>query len=149
MQKTGKMPIHAVCKEEHIMADHPNAALHRRAHEAFSSQDMDTLIQLIAEDTVWHIPGRNQLSGDLIGRDAVLGFFQRAGALSERNLVIVGVHDFFGIDDRSVALVRVTAERNGKTLEGNLIEVVHWRDGQMSENWHAVGDQYAWDEFWS
>ena len=131
------------------MAEHPNAELHRKGHEAFTRLDMDTLAELFAEDTVWHMPGRSQVSGDLVGREAVFGFFNKLGELSDGSLAISEEHDFLGTDDHSVALFRVTAQRNNKTLESNLIEVVHWRNGQIVENWTSFEDQYAWDEFWS
>ena len=57
------------------MSEHPNVALHRKAHAAFSRGDMDMLTQMIAEDTVWHSAGKSLISGDFRGREAVLGGF--------------------------------------------------------------------------
>jgi ketosteroid isomerase-like protein len=34
-----------------------NAAIMRRAYDAFNSGDMDTLIELFDESAVWHTPG--------------------------------------------------------------------------------------------
>ena len=45
------------------MEEHPNAALHRGGHQAFNSGDRSALSQLLADDTVWHWPGKNQFSG--------------------------------------------------------------------------------------
>jgi len=131
------------------MAEHPNAELHRKGHEAFSRQDIDTLTDLIAEDTVWHIPGRSQVSGEYVGREAVFGYLNKVGELTDGSVAISEEHDFLATDDHSVALFRVTAKRNNKTLESNICEVVHWRDGKIVENWATFDDQYAWDEFWS
>jgi ketosteroid isomerase-like protein len=50
------------------MAEHPNAERIRRAFDAFAQGDMATMTELIAEDTIWHIPGRGPLSGDHRGR---------------------------------------------------------------------------------
>ena len=55
------------------MSEHTNVALHRKVHEAFSRGDMDTLTEMIAEDVVWHSPGKSQISGDFRGREAVEG----------------------------------------------------------------------------
>jgi ketosteroid isomerase-like protein len=55
------------------MAEHPNAERIRRAFDAFARGDMTTMTELIAEDTIWHIPGRGPLSGDHQGRDTVFG----------------------------------------------------------------------------
>jgi len=55
------------------MAEHPNAELARRGYEAFGTGDMAVLAELIAENAVWHLGGRNRLSGDYEGRDAIFG----------------------------------------------------------------------------
>ncbi|MFQ5873715.1 MAG: nuclear transport factor 2 family protein [Dehalococcoidia bacterium] len=131
------------------MTEHPNATLHRRGHEAFSKGDMATLTELIAEDTVWHVAGKSQLSGDYQGREAVFGFFAKMNELTGGAVKIVEDHDFLGTDEHSVALFRVEATRGGRTLGARFIEVVHWRNGQIAENWMSSDDQYALDEFWS
>ena len=52
-----------------------NAAIMRRAYEAFNSGDMDTLIELFDESAVWHLPGRSSMANDYQGRDATLAYF--------------------------------------------------------------------------
>ena len=37
-----------------------NAAIMRRAYEAFNSGDMNTLNELFDESAVWHLPGPGQ-----------------------------------------------------------------------------------------
>jgi ketosteroid isomerase-like protein len=44
---------------------------------------MATLAELIAEDAVWHLGGRNSLTGDYEGREAIFGLFARLGQESE------------------------------------------------------------------
>ena len=134
------------------MAEHPNAALHRKGHEAFSKGDMATLAELIAKDTLWHTAGRSPVAGDRRGRDAVFEFFAKLAELSGGTMKIHD-HDFLASDAHShqhtVALFRITAARTGKTLDANYCEVVHWRDGQVVEDWGFAYDQYAFDAFWS
>jgi hypothetical protein len=43
---------------------HPNEELTRRAYDAFSRGDVDTLRRLFADDAVFYEPGRNPVSGD-------------------------------------------------------------------------------------
>jgi ketosteroid isomerase-like protein len=57
--------------------------------------------------------------------------------------------DFRASGERSVALSRVRATRDGVTAEWNMCEVCRWRDGQVAEEWVFVEDQDAYDEFWS
>jgi hypothetical protein len=43
----------------------------------------------------------------------------------------------------------VTAERQGKTLHDNTVQVWHIKDGKATESWLHPEDAYASDEFWS
>ncbi len=65
------------------MAEHPNAEPIRRSFEAFAKGDMAGMKAMVAEDTVWHIPGRGPLAGDHQGRDAVFEMFGRLVQASE------------------------------------------------------------------
>jgi ketosteroid isomerase-like protein len=53
---------------------HPNEELTRRAYDAFSRDDVDTLRQVFADDAVFHEPGRNSDSGGHQGIDQILAF---------------------------------------------------------------------------
>jgi ketosteroid isomerase-like protein len=54
---------------------HPNEELVRRAFDAFTKGDVDTIRELTDQDAVWHTPGRGPLAGDYRGIDEILGFF--------------------------------------------------------------------------
>jgi uncharacterized protein len=69
------------------MAEHPNAEPIRRSFEAFAAGDMEGMRSLVAEDTVWHIPGRGPLAGDHHGREAVFEMFGRLVQVSEGTLL--------------------------------------------------------------
>jgi ketosteroid isomerase-like protein len=89
------------------MADYPNAEPIRQAFDAFARGDMATMQSLVAEDTVWHIPGRGPLAGDHHGRDAVFEMFGRLvqgseGTFDQRLL------DVLTSEDRAVALTHAT-----------------------------------------
>jgi ketosteroid isomerase-like protein len=62
-------------------SEHPNAVLVRRLIAAFTAQDRDEIVALIADDCVWRVPGDNALAGEYVGRAAVLGLF---GTLKRR-----------------------------------------------------------------
>jgi len=127
------------------MAEHPNVARIRDGYAAFAKGDFAALNELFAEDLLWHEAGRNQLSGEYRGRDAVYELF---GKLME----ITGggfrndLHAVFADDEHGVALVRMTASRGGKTAITNVAHVFHLRDGTVTEFWDASTDQYAFDE---
>ena len=130
------------------MAEHPNAALMRGAAEAFINGDMATLKQLIAEDAVWHVPGRSQLSGDYHGHDQIFGFFGKLMELSGGTFKIQ-LHDVLATDDHAINLDRMTGTRGDKALDMDLVLVVHPKDGKIAEAWDLFSDQYGWDDFWS
>jgi uncharacterized protein len=130
------------------MADHPNLDLMRRGYAAYTSGDLETISQLLADDVVWHVSGRSPLSGDYTGKEQVFGFF---GTLQELSggTSRVEVHDLLADDDHGVAIVTQSASREGRTYEGRVTHVLHLRDGKVTEFWDAYVDQYASDEFWA
>jgi uncharacterized protein len=103
---------------EEFMA-HPNEELVRSAFDAFAKGDVDTLRESMDQDAVWYVPGRNQLSGDHRGVDAILGFFGKTMELSGGSFRME-VHDVVANDDHAVALFGARAEREDQTRGSNL-----------------------------
>lgn len=130
------------------MAEHPNAAVLRKAYDAFAKGDMATLAELFAEDVVWHLPGRNPVSGVHRGRDAVFAAFAKFFELSGGTLKLDD-HTILADDEHAVALNRATASRQGKQLNLLGADVFHVRNGKVAEFWSFSEDQRIDDEFWS
>jgi uncharacterized protein len=61
---------------------HPNEQLLRREYQAFAAADLETLASIFTDDIVYHIPGRNPLSGAYVGRDEVFSLFRRDRTVS-------------------------------------------------------------------
>ena len=74
-----------------------------------------TLNELFAEDLLWHVGGRNQLTKDYRGRDEVYGFFGRLLELTEGSFHL-DLHAVFADDEHGVALVATSASRGGKSV---------------------------------
>jgi uncharacterized protein len=125
----------------------PNEELVRSAFDAFAKGDVDTLRESMGQDAVWYLPGRNQLSGDHRGVDAILGFFGKTMELSGGTFL--EVHDVVANDDHAVALFGSRAEREDRTYENRNVLVIHIRDGKLVETWLMSQDQYAADEFFA
>ena len=130
------------------MAEHSNAEPIRRAFDAFASGDMATMQSLVAENTVWHIPGRGPLAGDHRGRDAVFEMFGRLVQASGGTFT-QALHDVVASGDHAVALTFATASRAGHSYDGRDVWVFHLREGQIAEAWWRPEDLYAADEFWT
>jgi ketosteroid isomerase-like protein len=135
-------------KESTIMADHPNAALLRKGYDAFAKGDTATLTDLFSEDVVWHLPGRNLISGEHRGRDAVFAVFAKVAQLSAGSFSIE-LHDVLANDEHTVAITRTTGSRQGKQLDLRGTDVYHIRNGKITEWWSFDEDQRLNDEFWS
>jgi uncharacterized protein len=127
------------------MADHPNATLFREGYAAFGRGDMATLGRLLAPDVVWHSPGKNTLSGDYTGIPAVLALFGRTFEVTGGTFR-TEVHDIVANEVHGVALVTVSAARDGKPMTTQQAHVVHFRDGKLAESWLFAADQAAIDE---
>ena len=127
---------------------HPNEDLTRRGFDAFAKGDVDTLRELFDQDAVWHVPGRNQLSGDHRGIDTILSLFAKIAELSGGTFRI-DLHDVVANDEHAVGIYVSRGEREGRTLEDRNVLVTHIRNGKIAEAWLLNDDQYAADEFFS
>jgi uncharacterized protein len=125
---------------------HPSEELIRRGFEAFSKGDAEAFAALLADDVVFHFPGRGPLAGDHRGKDQVLATVAKQAELTGGTFR-VELHDVLANDEHAVALNVARAERGGRSWEDNAVLVFHIRDGKISEFWLHPGDQYAGDEF--
>ncbi|NEP01079.1 MAG: DUF4440 domain-containing protein [Symploca sp. SIO2E9] len=130
------------------MVEHPDAAIIRRGYEAFLKGDMPALDKLITSDAVWHSPGKNPISGDYQGRDAIMEYFTKFATLSQGTFQ-TELKVIFADDNRGVVLTRDTASRNGKTMSWDGGVILHLCEGKLTEAWAFNLDQYAVDEFWA
>jgi uncharacterized protein len=127
---------------------HPNEETARAALSAFQQGDMVAIRDYFSPDVVWHVPGRGPLSGDYRGVDEVLGFFAKTMELTNGTFRLE-VHDVLANDEHVTVLSTITAEREGRSLKSNGVQVVHVKDGHALESWLHPDDQYAIDEFWA
>lgn len=130
------------------MADHPNIGVFHRALEAFSAGDMEALAEVFHPDVVWHLGGHGPLAGDYQGREAAFAMFQREFELTG-GTYRPRLHDVLANDKHTVALLHVTASREGKKLDMNETIIFHIQDGRITEAWGLWSDQKAYDAFWS
>ena len=132
------------------MADHPNVERLRKGYQAFSTGDLDLLRnEIFAEDVVFHVTGNNPLAGEYKGIDEVFGFFGRLVQETGGTLKLE-LHDALANDEHAVALVRISGERNGKSIAQNAVHVFHMNaEGKATEQWNFPEDSNEIDEFWS
>jgi ketosteroid isomerase-like protein len=132
--------------EEAGMGATENAARVRDGYAAFNRGDVDALIELFAEDIVWHFPGTSKIAGEHIGRDACLAMLGAYGAASGGTLQ-ANLIDVMASDDRVAGLANDTASRDGRTLNVDAVVIFTLRDGKVTEARHLFDDQASVDAF--
>jgi uncharacterized protein len=110
--------------------------------------------EFVADDVVWHMGGRNQVSGDYSGHDGIRRLFAKVGEVVglppagkpgvEHNLEL---HDMLANDEHVVVLWRRHGQRAGATLDSPGVGVYHVRDGKLTEVWVVHWDQPAADAY--
>ena len=124
---------------------HPNEELARREFDLLNAGDLEALDALYAKDCVVHYPGKNPLAGSH-GVDAFRSRFQ---ALFKDVTLVRELHDASGSDDHAVQVLEMTASVGGRSHTWYAIASMHVQEGQLSEVWVYVDDQYALDDFFN
>jgi uncharacterized protein len=120
----------------------------RNGFRAFNEGDVATILELLDEDIVWRIPGRNELAGTYTGRDATLAVLRRAVELSGGTYRI-DLHYAVADEEHAVAVYGASGQRGDRALDIDQALVVRVADGRWVEVDAVPFDQHAFDEFWS
>jgi len=137
------------------MSDHPNVARYWRAYEAFSKGDAATIREMLADDLVWHVPGRHRFSGDRTKAEtmalfeAVVPEFSETGepVITTFNIEVEGV---VASDEWIFTRVRWNHSRAEKRFDQHGVEMYRMNpQGQIAEFWALMRDTAAFDEFFA
>ncbi|MGO8870508.1 MAG: nuclear transport factor 2 family protein [Acidimicrobiales bacterium] len=123
-------------------------SLIRRTYQDFEVGDLDLLRVVMAQDVVWHEPGRSSLAGDYKGPEAVLGLLGELKARSGGTFK-VEILDVLSEPERAVVLQRETATRDGKTLDVIVAVDFEIHHEKVTEVTVYQADTYQFDEFWA
>jgi ketosteroid isomerase-like protein len=125
--------------------EHPNVELVRQGFQAFESGDMQWLDQHLADDVVWHVGGRSQMSGTYRGKEDVLSLFGRQAQIAG-SPPRLGVHEVVGNDEHVIAIgTAALDDPDGGTVEWKWANVFHIEDGKAKEVWGLADDSSAFD----
>lgn len=129
--------------------EHPNAVMIRGLFDSFRNHDIERIQAVIAEDAVWHFPGRvGRLAGSHRGRDAIFTFLADVMQLTDGTFGL-DLETVVADDDTAVALFRGHGQRSGRTLDNPTCLKICIRGGQAVEIWEFVWDLYSVDKFWT
>jgi uncharacterized protein len=121
---------------------------HERQRRFYGGGDAEPVREMLADDVVWHVPGRNPIAGDHRGIEAVMSYFERRRDLA-RATFRIHVHDVLASGDLVVQLAGGTAELGGAVVEWETVGVFRVRDGLLAEGRLVPFDQYLFDRVWS
>lgn len=119
---------------------HPNENLIRMRYEAFARGDLAAATDIFADEISWLVPGHNKIAGQYVGREQVMGLFAQIMRLTEGRFALE-VREVLANDARAVALVTVTATRDGQTRVYDSAQVWGLASGKAVAFQEFVGDQ--------
>ena len=130
------------------MFEHPNEELVRELFDAFAFGNTLRIYGALAENAVWHFPGRrHQLAGDHRGREAIFAFLAKIPALSDGNFRVELI-DVLANDEHAIAIYKTRGHRNGIELDHPNCLRMRIESGKIVEFWEYVWDQQVVEAFW-
>ena len=102
---------------------------------------------LLADDIIWHWPGRSSVSGDYHGRPEALELLRGFHELTDNRLQVVPL-DLLEGEDHLMSFTQVTAESEDGKLDVIMADALRFDDsGRVVEFWTLSNDQAAVDAF--
>jgi ketosteroid isomerase-like protein len=153
-QAMGELPALLECSRGQDAGDPkrspvvPSAAAGVRvAYEAFASGDGHPLAELLADEVVYHLPGKHLGGGTLRGRADVFRRISDAASVLDVQPTI-RLQNVVGFGEWVLSIERFTARRRGHVLDQEVC--VMWRivDARCVEMWARFSDQASCDRFW-
>jgi ketosteroid isomerase-like protein len=130
------------------MSDAQNIKVMRGYVDSLGKGDLEAVGRLLAEDVKWHQPGRSHLSGLHNGKTELFAHLGKFMELSGNTFRVTEVGSVMANDDMVTATLHFMAERPGRTLSMDGVDVMRIADGKIKEVWLFSGDQAAEDAFW-
>ncbi|MDX1469432.1 MAG: nuclear transport factor 2 family protein [Acidimicrobiia bacterium] len=124
------------------MENHPHAQKYRDVHEAFmSGEGPARMLDLLADDVVWH-----QIGGETLnGKQAVADSWAMLDAGVDFSLEL---HDVISNGEHLVGLVEASVKAGDESFNYRTAEIAHVNDeGKITERWAFSDDTQAIIDF--
>lgn len=131
------------------MSDVKNIEIVQSYVDSLSKGDMETVGQLLADDVIWHQPGNSHLSGLHSGKEKVFAHLGKFMELSSNTFRVSKVQAVMGNGNMVTATMHFMAERLGRNLSMDGVDVMRIDAEKIKEVWLFLGDQAEEDAFWS
>src|SRR5262245_10524234 len=116
------------------MSEHPHVQLARRAWEAISRGDVETLLEALDPDVVWHATARGTpWFGTHRGAESVVDYLARVGEASE--FFEATLADVLASDERVLLVFHAAFRRHGRTAELDYLLLARIQNGRVTEMW--------------
>jgi uncharacterized protein len=124
------------------------AELHRRQGGMYAGGSIDPVLELLAEDVVWHVPGTSPIAGDHRGHHGVAAYFKLRRELAGGTM---RMHPgpLLADGDAVVQLVDGTAELGGEAVEWRTAGVYRINAGRVAEVWLVPLELELFERLWS
>jgi ketosteroid isomerase-like protein len=119
-------------------------AIVRRMVDALHWADAAAIGELLADDVVYHFPGRSAVAGTYRGRAEVLGLFGAFGRLLGAPPRLDS-HDVVASEAHVVELATHSAAYRGQPYEWHAVRIYHIDGDRISEIWLMIEDINAFD----
>lgn len=117
--------------------------------DSLGKGDMEKVGQLLADDVIWHQPGNSHLSGLHSGKDKLFAHLGKFMELSDNTFRVSKVNSIMANGNMVAATLHFLAERLGRKLSMDGVDVMRIDGGKINEVWLFSGDQAEEDAFWS
>jgi uncharacterized protein len=131
------------------MDDVQNIKILQTYVDSLSKGNMETVGALLADDVIWHQPGSSHLSGLHSGKQKLFAHLGKFMELSGNTFRVTKVESIMANADLVAATLHFEAERMGRKLSMDGVDVMRILDGTIKEVWLFSSDQAAEDAFWN
>lgn len=122
--------------------------LHRRQGEMYAGGAVEPVLELLAEDIVWHVPGDSPIAGDHRGVNAVMEYFAKRRELASATMKMQP-RDVLVDGEVVVQLVDGTAELGGEEVGWRTVGIYRVAGQRLREVWLVPLDLDLFDRLWS
>lgn len=121
--------------------------LHRRQSVMYGGGPIEPVIELLAPQIVWHVPGTSPIAGDHRGLDAVVAYFERRRQLA-RHTMRLQPGPIIAHNGVVAQLVDGSLRDGDERLRWSTVGVYRVSEGRVSEVWLLALELDAFDRIW-
>jgi ketosteroid isomerase-like protein len=125
------------------------ARLHAAQAGFYAGGSAEALYDVLTDDIMWVVPGRNAIAGEYRGIDAVLDYFARRRDLADRTFRMHPGDVLVGEGDSVAALTDGTATIDGTERRWSTVGLYRLRGDRVCACWLLPLDPAAFDAIWA